>query len=333
MRLPWLPLLFCACLVSCDKVKQAVADAKSKVSGSDSSKSGKPQDKSSPGGPIDKELEAQIDRTDEGVRFRKDLPFPPKLTVREKTRVEGHGLRVTQQSALGKEATTKDGTDETVHVWKREGDRLTLTIERQAFIPVALPAKGKEAPVQPAAVESESNGLSASFRLAGGKWKSEGGHGDFKRAVWLQEVEPAIGSMASDAGAMPSGFWFGKPRFKEGAAVPLTGDGLKLLFRDAQSGKLDLVFEGVDGIGGQPCGRFSVRGTCTQKSLLREDGKRASYEYTIDSGKVWLSLLHPVVLRKEIDAVLTMTGDDGGTSVRMQGPVKLTSTVEWKPGE
>ncbi|MFD0892203.1 hypothetical protein KBB96_12300 [Luteolibacter ambystomatis] len=333
MRLPWLPLLFCACLVSCDKVKQAVADAKAKASSSGNGKSSSPQDKGSPGGAIDQALEAQIDRTEEGVRFRKDLPFPPLLTVREKERMESKGLRFTRQSALGKEASIKDGTEESVHVWKREGDRLTLTIERQAFIPTPLPAKdSKEAPVQPAAVESESNGLSATFKLTNGKWKTEGRSADFKRMVWLEQVEPVIGSMASHSGALPSGFWFGKPRFKEGSAISLTGDGLKLLFRDAQSGKLDLVFEGVEGIGGHPCGRFSVRGMCTQRNLLREDGKKTSCDYMIDSGKVWLSLLHPVVLRKEMDAAITMSGDDGGTSVRMQGAVKLISTVEWKPG-
>lgn len=332
MRLPWLPLLFCAFLVSCDKVKQAVADAKTKMSSGEASKSGPAPAKGSPGGPVDQALEAQIDRTPEGVKFRKDLPFPPTLNVREKERMENISVRFTRQSALGKEASFRDGTDESVHVWKREGDRLTLTIERQAFIPTPLPAKGKEAPVQPAAVESEANGLSAAFRLTGGKWKTEGRSADFKRMVWLEQVEPAIGSMASDAGALPSGFWFGKTRFKEGSAVSLTGDGLKLLFRDAQSGKLDLVFEGVDGIDGHPCGRFSVRGICTQRNLLREDGRRASCEYMIDSGKVWLSLLHPVVLRKEMDAAITMSGDEGGASVRMQGSVKMTSTVEWKPG-
>ncbi|BCU75596.1 hypothetical protein [Luteolibacter sp. LG18] len=332
MRLPWLTLLCCSCLVSCDKVKQAVADAKAKAT-SASSPDKKATEEKAAAAAIDPALEAQIDKTEEGVRFRKDLPFPAKLTAREVTKMDGKSLRLTKHSELGNETGTFNGSTETTHLWKREGDRLSLTIERDAFVPAMLPQQGKEPAPQPVAVESEATGLSATFRQTGGKWKAENGRGgDFRRIVWVENVEPGIGDMAVAAGALPCGFWFGKPRFKEGAAFPLTGDGLRLLFGESPAGKIDLVYEGIEGIGGHPCGRFSFRGTCSRKNVIGSDGKKSNFDYTIDSGKIWLSLLYPVVMKREMEAILTMTQNSGGVSTRMQGPASFSTTVEWKPG-
>jgi len=377
MRPLWIPLSCCLALVSCDKVKEAVNQAKAKVSGDQTpAKTAGTSGPGEPGGEVDKELAALVDRTDEGTIFRKDLPFPTKLTSRTVTQMTGKGVRMTRRSALGAETGIADGITETIEVWKRDGDRMSVTIEKQGTVPTPpaaatadpgapapaataaashAPAKGKPGPPPPPpplspapaapgtpapggspATTGEAGpdltGLSAVFRNLGGKWKAENPRsGEFRKVAWLQDIEPFAGGLAMHGSALPQSHWFAKRRLKEGAALTLSGENMEVIFPGATTGKIDLVYEAAEAIDGHPCGRFSIRGAYTMRGHMGLDGHRTDLEVTISEGKIWLSQLHPLVLRQDLETILSASSNGGGLAVHTQGEVTIKSRCEWKP--
>jgi len=52
---------------------------------------------------------------------------------------------------------------------------------------------------------------------------------------------------------------------------------------------------------------------------------------SITGGKIWMSLLHPLVLKQELDAVMTLSDKRNGID-RAQGHVILKQSLAWKPG-
>jgi hypothetical protein len=97
-------VLLVSTLVSCRKVKDLAN--KAKAAGS--------LEASAPGGDMDKSLENLIDRNEEGVRFRKDLPFPQRLKVTATTTTEYQNMRVFSQSAFGAGSGSMSGIEEKV---------------------------------------------------------------------------------------------------------------------------------------------------------------------------------------------------------------------------
>jgi hypothetical protein len=94
------------------------------------------------------------------------------------------------------------------------------------------------------------------------------------------------------------------------------------------NGTLKLTFEAQDAIDGHPCAVFAIQGDYTRQQIPDLDGHFSDEEITIQSGKIWLSLLHPLVLREELDTIQSIKS---GTPVtHAQGSVKLSITRSWK---
>ena len=63
-----------------------------------------------------------------------------------------------------------------------------------------------------------------------------------------------------------------------------------------------------------------------------QNARREWYaDVTISSGKVWFSLIHPLVLRQELDTIITVSTESDGVPTKIQGRAVVTTASEWKP--
>ena len=344
MRL-WLISLCCVLpLASCGKIRAAVNKAKSAVS--EASGNGAPKSEAgTAGGKVDAGLEALVDRDATGFRFRKDLEFPTRVQVRKVSSVRYYNVRVMRRSALGTENLSMDGTTETVSQWRLKGDHLEVSLEKMIFTlpPEKMPkpddknskaaVAASESPVGQAIPMERMAQMKGTFVKSGSGWRAENARsGDFLRATWLQKMEPGLESLAIEAGVLPRTMWFGKPRWKEGAAMTLEGENLRMIETARKAkGKVQLLFEGEEPVGGHPCARFAVSGNYSTEGQASEDGGKSDAEITISSGKIWFSLIHPLVLRQELDTVITVSTESDGVPTKIQGRAVVTLSSEWKP--
>lgn len=343
MRL-WLISLCCVLpFASCGKIRAAVNKAKSAVA--NASDNGAPKSEAvAAGGQVDAGLEAQVDRDANGFRFRKDLAFPTRVQVRKVSSVRYYNVRVMRRSALGTENLSMDGTTETVSHWRMMGDRLEVALEKMTFTlpPEKMPkpdgknpnlAAAQQSPVGQSIPMERMGQMKGTFVRAGNGWRAENARsGDFLRATWLQKMEPGLDSLAVEAGVLPRTMWFGKPRWKEGASMTLEGENLRMIETARKAkGKVQLLFEGEEAVGGHPCARFAVSGNYSAEGQAGEDGGKSDADITISSGKIWFSLIHPLVLRQELDTVITVSTESDGVPTKIQGRAVVTLASEWKP--
>lgn len=313
--------IFALCLAtSCDKVKNLARDATSKVKqgivdGSDATP--------------DPELLKLVDQTDEGVIFRKDLPFPKHVQVKVST-TEKVNLRTFENSEIERKSGTLNNMTETTADIELSGDHLRYTPGiLRATDPSIKDADGKvKAEERPEGTEPVRN-----FERRGGKWHAPKG-GDFLVAAKSSEIAPFMEVLLQEHALAPRPQWFAKRRVKIGEEIALTGDVLPMLISGKAKGTLKLKLESIGEVAGHPCGVFSVTGSYSQKQFPAFLGGFTDSDVTIESGKVWLSLLHPLVLKWERDAVISnKSGGNGGQQTQMQGTSSMTNTLEWKPME
>jgi hypothetical protein len=96
-------------------------------------------------------------------------------------------------------------------------------------------------------------------------------------------------------------------------------------------GKVQLLFEAEEAVGGHPCARFAVSGNYSAEDQAGEDGGKSDADVTISSGKIWFSLIHPLVLRRELDTIITVSTESDGVPTKIQGRAVVTTASEWKP--
>jgi hypothetical protein len=352
-------LLSFTCLVSCQKIKDLAKQVKEAAGDSSTPKEVVVTDPSAPGGEMDKALEALIDRTPEGVCFRKDLPFPRRLKVEEKIRVELQNVRVFSRNAFGAGSESISGVTERATSYEREGNRVAFRAESSSRMssadkaaappadpkaPPGPPAKAPPAPVPAAAAstakpadgavpepEPEKSVLSAVFQLKDGRWVAAREE-DFILAAKIHDLQPGFGNQLVEGGLQPRTLWFGKTRWKEGAQLTLNDQQMAMIMAPGTTGKLELVYETAESVGGHPCGRFSVKGKCTGKVLSLPDGGQDDHqEVSITSGKIWLSLIQPIVIRTEYEMIATFSSKQGGQESRSQGQMLYRESLVWKP--
>jgi len=326
-----LPLLALG-LTSCDKAKKAVEAARDKIEGSKDTTQPK-----APGGEVESALVAQVDTAAEGVRFRRDLPFPSNIEVSVIERVTFHNTRRIVTSALGTEKMVANGTFEVVGLFERKGPQVALTIEKMG--PVIDP---KEA-VEKAKAKAEGAppeeplpmvGTRVEFVQTSNGWQLPPHKGpvDFNRKVLEQSLLPHLPNMVLQYGAMPRTQWFSSSRrWIAGDKLVLEGDSLALLFDVGTTGRVTLTYEVSEALDGHPCGRFTVQGDVSIRNELSLDGGSRSGELTIQSGKIWCSLLHPLILREEYQTVKTVTeGQGNGPKTKIQGAIDELRIRQWK---
>lgn len=329
-----LPLLLFG-LSSCDKAKQAVDAARDKMSGVTD-----PGAPALPGGEVDAALASQVDSAAEGVRFRRDLPFPSDVKVRVVDRRTYKNVRISSRSALGNQIATYSGSWEDVASFELKDGWLSLVLEKSGEV-IDL-AKGAEAE---GATKSEDSrlpstapgtvGSTLKFVAGPDGWKIPETKGavEFGKMMMEQEFQPRLPVLLSSNGVQPRTQWFSSSRrWIGGDKFVLEGESLALLFPGKGEGKVTLTYEAAEALDGHPCGRFSVQGDVTLKDVISLNGESGRTELTIHSGKIWCSLIHPLVLREDYEIVQTSErGTGNGPSIRVQGTVHQITAREWKP--
>jgi hypothetical protein len=321
-------LLLAGVLVSasCDKAKLAVDAAREKFRGA-----ADPNAPAAPGGDVAPDLASQVDSGAEGVRFRRDLPFPTNLRVKlTETRSIQNG-RVSSISALGNESSSMSVDLESVCVLDRRGPSVGVVVER--FGIVEPPVEGEKKQTAP---DQASKGAlpRISFEQSARGWRliKTPGPMDFGTKLREQAILPRMDELMIMTGLAPRRQWFSASRrWAAGDRLVLEGDSLQMFFPQGTKGKLTLVYEVAEPINGHPCGRFSVSGDFSIKGDLRPNGNLVDRDATIKSGKIWCSLLYPLVLRTESDSVLTESEGSGeGAKTKLQGGVKDVSALNWE---
>jgi hypothetical protein len=306
---------------SCDKAKDLANKAKSAVEGQIAKKAGE-----SGSTLADPALKKLVDETPEGFVFRKDLPLPGKIEVRTTRRHEISG-RSFEASAIESHVQVVKGTQTTVTKLERAGSQVRYTLEQSTFAePVIEGAESKEPVVKQLAPPSQPR----VFHQAGASWKSDDREG-FRAVALSRQLGPLFDSLLVENTLAPRTLWFGKRRFKIGDSLAVSGDSLPMLVTGNAKGSLDLTFQSIEAVKGHPCGVFSVTGEFSRKQFTDFEGNSTDEEVTIQSGKLWLSLIYPLILREETETIQsTQSGGGGGLATRSQGSVKVSVIREWK---
>lgn len=330
MKLSYFPIPFlCLAMLSCDKARnmadkaQNVADqARSAVETEIAKQSGKSGD-SQP----DPELQKLVDQTPEGVIFRKDLPFPAKLEVNATRNEEFSGRRM-QKSELGTEVGALNGTFTHVSKLERAGDTVTFTLVQSIFTEPAN--QGADDSEKPVVRELSPPSNPSSFVKDGSSWKLAV-NSDFRTASLAKSIIPVFDQLLVEGTASPRTLWFTKKRLKIGDEITVSEKTLPMIVTGNAKGNLKLKLEALESVKGHPCGVFSITGTFSRNQFPDFDGSLTDEDVTIDSGRIWLSLLHPVILKEEADVIqTTRKGGQGGLTTRVQSSAKVSVIREWK---
>jgi hypothetical protein len=111
----------------------------------------------------------------------------------------------------------------------------------------------------------------------------------------------------------------------------ISGESLDLVFDGLAEGSLELVLKGMEGVHGHPCAVFEVSGSFVDNDTENALGQTVSSEATIDKGRIWCSLLYPVVLRKDLDVIVSSTTREGANVIsKIQGPANEKNDRDWK---
>ncbi|MEI6175671.1 MAG: hypothetical protein WCS43_02160 [Verrucomicrobiota bacterium] len=320
-----LPLLVIA-LAGCDKAKNLANEAASAVKERINSPANA-LDSST----VDPELQKLVHQNAEGVIFRKDLPFPSRLKVRTTLRREISG-RLFQTSAIDHKAETVKGTQITIRKLERDGGRVSHTLEQASFSVPSVDKKDGVAKLitDPLKQVAPSN-KPVEFHLTGKNWKTND-HSEFRTAALSQQLSPVFEDLLVENALSPRRMWFSKRRLKVGDEIVASGESLPMLLTGDATGSLKLKLESFEAVEGHPCGVFSIKGNYTRKQFPDFEGVFTDEDVTIESGKIWLSLIHPLILRQEFNTIQTFkTGGQGGLSAHGQGTVKVSLLCSWKP--
>lgn len=290
------------------------------------------------------ELAKLIDKNKEGYVFRANVPFPPHLRAIVTEIVKFKDVRMAKrvgvESANTKVSSRMDEVMEyeiagnAVRFIKRQDltQREKTAAERVEWLKVLAEAKekGVEPPPDPDRIVGDLVGKAVQFNFEGGKWKLKQS-GEFKTMAWGKGLEEDVSGILVSNGLRPKPSWFGKSRIPIGHKMKLSGSSLGIVFDNAAKGEVEMEFVAVEGVHGHPCAVFDVSGTIELAPTTDDEGRAKTGEETIDSGKIWFSLLYPVVLRAEFDSIVSYETREGGKLVeQFQGKANFHSHTDWK---
>jgi hypothetical protein len=323
-------LLVVVAAVSCEKIKSLTARAGAVVQEKIAAKAG-----SGKSSAVDVELQKLVDQNADGAVFRRDLEFPGHLEVRVTRRAEMSG-KFYQTSAIEVRTDLPKGTATQVTKFEREGDQLRYTLEQADFVAAGSEEEKGKKKAAPKPVAGTKGGSSApsprpvAFRRSGAGWGADS-RVDFRAVSLAQELSTGFESLLIDNGLASRSQWFGKRRFKVGDELVVTGDALPMLLAGDAQGALTLKLESFEPVEGHPCAVFSVKGNYQRKAFPDFEGRRSDEDVTIQSGKYWLSLIYPLLLKEELQTIQTIkTGGQGGLVTRGQGAIRVSVTRAWK---
>ncbi|MFK7852094.1 MAG: hypothetical protein AB8D78_14050 [Akkermansiaceae bacterium] len=293
---------------------------------------------------INPELAKYVDKTAEGYVFRTDGAFPKRLKViaTEVTRFKDVKMaqRVGDKSSNSRLTSRLEKIMEfeiagsAVRFIKRQDlhQKKRTPAERVERLKVLAEAKekGQEPPADDFEIIGDLVGKAVQFNYTDDAWKAKPS-GEFKLMAWGKSLEENVSEILVENGLRPKRQWFDKKRLPIGHEISLGGKGLGFVMAEAAKGKLDLKFVAVEGVHGHPCAAFDISGSITLKETTNDIGQRVSGEETIESGRVWFSLLYPVMLRAEMDKIVSYDTRENGKLVgQFQGNTYEHFHADWK---
>jgi hypothetical protein len=300
-------------LSSCDKIKNLASKAS----------------KTSKETTADTALMKLVDQTPEGVIFRKDLPFPNSVSVTITRKAVMSG-QYSERSELGKQTNAVRGTSTTITKLDRADDKVTYSLVKSNF---EKPLTKEEVTKKKAPEITETAPPTKEpyvFVKSGSTWKAANAT-DFRIAAVAQEICPVFDQLLTDNGLAPPAQWFGKHRIKIGDSLTINDKNLNMFFAGTSTGTLKLTLESISEVSGHPCGLFAISGRYARKNFPDLQGNLSSEDVTIQSGKIWASLLYPLVLRMEADMIASQRGGSpGGLVTGIQGSVLASKVLDWK---
>lgn len=316
--------LFAFLFASCEKAQELFRDAADKDDGS--------QRFPEPGGEVRDDLSALVQRTDDGVTFRRDLDYPTDINGSIRIESKLKDMRTVIITALGREDETINEKTSTEIDFSKSSGKFSLTTKRLGR-PLVEQKKEDGTSIKIKPHEKENQTLK--FIVQSDQWaiRKNNQETDLALYMWADSLVPAMQEILTHCGAYPRNTWFSSSRtWKPGDELTLTGHSVKLLNPFKATGRVTLRYGGEKAIDGHPCGVFTVRGEISVKEQIDFEGQKHDAEIAISKGKIWASLLHPILLREEYDTVQSISsGQHGGTQIHRQGNIHLTIQREWKP--
>lgn len=279
---------------------------------------------------IDPELEALIDRNEEGILFRRDLPFPKNLKV-SVSRSEPLEVRVILSSQLGKEVKQSAAIRERSFNLSKQPNSIRFSGYKEIFREKIAksdqegPLHITDHPLLPPKIPKDHT-----MKLQAGKWVAVQNRG-FAEMALAQQLGPHVPTIMEEYALTPRKMWFGKRRIKTRQSISVSGELLPMLIAGKATGSLKLTLDDVHSVKGHPCGKFAIKGSYKRKSFPSLDGRVFDEEITIQSGHVWLSVIHPLILKSELNLISRRTVAEGsGPSLVIQGNSEPVTVINWQ---
>ncbi|GAA5480883.1 hypothetical protein [Haloferula sargassicola] len=288
-----------------------------------------------PGGEVDPTYGALVKRSADGVSFRRDLPFPSEIRGKVRIVEDRDHVRVVGQSAIGRETEVLNGKVETLVTYLKRSGEFLLTLDQAERLILDKDDEEVRDVVKPAS-SGAPEGKTLHYLLGEKGWYHKGARSetDFEVIVWADAVGDDLPNLMVEAGAHPRSQWFSSARsWRKDDRIVLTGNTIKLLEPFNVGGRVTLVFEAEEAVGGHPCGRFAVEGAYSVKNRPSLQGDRHDMEVTITGGHIWASLLYPVILYEDLEEIRTVTSRRGSMQKHLQGSVRLTRSRAWDPAQ
>ncbi|MGJ8644568.1 MAG: hypothetical protein ACSHX9_14250 [Luteolibacter sp.] len=291
---------------------------------------------------IDPELEKLVDVTVDGYLFRRDIPFPPHIKVITTQVTKLKKVRFVGKSQFGEDSMVISTRSGEVMEYEMAGRNARFTMRENAterqISPTEQLAKlkaiaeaekaGEPPPADNDRIVNRLVGKAVQFSYDGIAWKVQPSK-EFSTMAWGKDLEGKVTSQLQANGLLARARWFGKDRMSSGSETNLSGKSMDLVFDEGEQGKLKMVFKGMEGVHGHPCGVFEVKGSLVYEKTDAE-GNVVKGEETVERGKVWCSLLYPMVLRIDLDRVISVkTREKGKLIGRHQGDASLNLQREW----
>lgn len=293
---------------------------------------------------IDPALAKLVTKKGDALVFRRDLKFPPHFKVIATDVMKLKQVRFAGKSEFGEGSMILTVREDKVMEYEMAGRDVRFTMKENVSekIPTAEERLAKLKLVEEALKKKQARpetrdrivdplvGKVVQFNYDGKVWKSQSTR-EFKTMAWAKDEEERVTETLVRNGLLPRPRWFGMDPMKPGEVTKLSGESLNLIMDGIGEGDVELVLKGMEGVHGHPCAVFEVTGSYVADETENALGQTVASEATIEKGRVWCSLLFPIVLRSDMDLIISSETREGGKMVnRMQGPVNHHLHFEWK---
>lgn len=293
---------------------------------------------------VDSGLEKLVDVSAEGYLFRRDIPFPPHIKVITTEVTKLKNVRSAGKSQFGEGSMVLSTRADKVMEYEMAGRAARFTMKENKTEKLISPSEKPEKPQIIGEAKKKSDGpaldkdkivdrlvgKTVQFNYAAKSWKVQPSKEDLTVA-WGKRLENQVTSQLQANGLLTRPRWFGKSRMSLGSETKLSGKSMDLVFDDGEQGKLKMVFKGMEGVHGHPCGVFEVEGSRTFEKTDAE-GNVVKGQEAVRGGKIWCSLLYPIVLRMDLDLIISHETRAKGKLIGQQrGDASITLHREWKP--